>query len=65
MNKDQAGKIWALFAAGLILFNFPVIGLFGSSRLPGDLPAILVFFFGCWLWWIVVLWRLNRKSKQE
>jgi hypothetical protein len=39
----------ALFLAGLILLNFPVLGLVDAIRLPGGVPLTPLYLFVAWL----------------
>jgi hypothetical protein len=39
----------AVFLAGLLALNFPVLGLVDALRLPGGVPLTPLYLFAAWL----------------
>ncbi|TSE24958.1 hypothetical protein [Tepidimonas aquatica] len=55
-----AARLWALFAAGVVVFNFPLLGVWAALANDAGLPAPwAVATFGVWAvliaalaWWM-------------
>ena len=65
MRKGLAGqRLVAVFLAGMLLLNYPILTLFdGSERLFG-LPLLHVYLFSVWLGLIVVAaWIAERGAR--
>jgi hypothetical protein len=43
-----AQRLLALFAAGWLLLNYPLLALFGSLRSAGGIPALYLYLFLAW-----------------
>jgi len=49
MSNGRAARLIGLFVLGLLLFNFPFLGLFGVEDRLFHLPGLLWYIFLCWL----------------
>ena len=59
-------RLLALFAAGVLLFNFPLLKLWLTDATVGGLPLLPVALFGAWALLIGVLaWLLERRGHRE
>ncbi len=57
-------RLLALFAAGLLLFNFPLLKLWLSDATVMGLPLLPVALFGAWAVLIAVLaWLMESRGK--
>lgn len=68
MKRDKLllPRLLGLFAAGLLLFNFPLLKLWLSDATVWGLPLLPVALFGCWGVLIAVLaWLMERRSLDE
>lgn len=48
MSKDRAYKLTGLFFMALLLFNFPLLGLFGRGAAIGGIPLLYLYLFLVW-----------------
>ena len=60
----MAQRLLALFAAGVLLFNFPLLKLWLSEHTVFGLPLLPVALFGAWALLIVLL-ALLMESRVE
>ena len=59
-------KLTALFALGVLLFNYPLLHLFGKDELIFGVPLLYLYLFGCWAAIIAVIAIvIERKSSVE
>lgn len=59
-----AQRLLALFGAGLLLFNFPLLKLWLSEATVLGLPLLPLALFGAWALLIVLLaWLLERRPE--
>ncbi len=58
-------RLLALFAAGLLLFNFPLLKLWLNNSTVLGLPLLPVALFGAWALLLVVLAWLMEKRDDE
>lgn len=57
-------RLVALFVAGWLLLNFPLLGLWDRDATVLGLPLFPAALFGMWLLLIVVLaWLMERSPK--
>ncbi len=62
MDKKTNLKLYGLFAGGLLLMNFPLIGLFAGPQRFAGIPLSLFYLFGLWLAIILLSARLLRHK---
>ncbi len=53
---------WALFIAGMIIFNFPVMSIFNKPHFILGVPMLYFFIFFLWLWVIFFTYLLSSKK---
>ena len=56
-------RLLALFAAGLLLLNFPLLALWDRPLTVAGLPLFPAALFGIWALLIVVLGVLSERQK--
>jgi hypothetical protein len=64
-DQRRRNRQLAVFLAGLLLLNFPVLGLVDAIRLPGGVPLTPLYLFLAWLGLIlltaaIAAWPENR-----
>lgn len=47
-RKLTASRLVALFTLGWLLFNYPLLVLFGHVGEPGGVPALYLYLFMAW-----------------
>jgi hypothetical protein len=65
MTKDRAYKLFGLFAAALLLFNFPLLNLFSKARLLGGLPLLYLYIFAAWALLVVMTRAVMQTHKTK
>lgn len=68
MKKEskKTQKLISLFLVFLLLMNFPLLSLFNLPSLPGSIPLLYVYIFGCWLSLIILTAILiNRRETKK
>lgn len=65
MRKGLAGqRLVAVFIAGLLLLNYPLLSLFDRPLSVFGLPLLHVYLFGMWLGLVVVVaWIVERGAR--
>jgi hypothetical protein len=64
--KDKLYFLLFLFGFALLLFNFPILGLFGGPVRLAGIPLLYVFIFAAWLLIIVLTAVLvNRPTRRH
>ncbi|ENO93272.1 hypothetical protein C662_08465 [Thauera sp. 28] len=65
MRKGLAGqRLVAVFIAGMLLLNYPILSLFDRQLSLFGLPLLHVYLFGTWLALIVaVAWIVERGAR--
>lgn len=65
MRKGLAGqRLVAVFIAGLLLLNYPVLSLFDRPLVVFGLPLLHFYLFSVWLVLIlVVAWIVERGAR--
>ena len=53
---------WAIFWAGVIAVNYPILSIFNKPLLIFGLPSLYVYVFGLWVLLIVLTLRLSKKQ---
>lgn len=64
-NKDKWQKLTGIFALALLLFNFPIIGLFSGKGWIFSMPVLLVYIFFSWAMIILLTFWVSRTSKDK
>ncbi|MEM6398059.1 MAG: hypothetical protein AAF741_17040 [Bacteroidota bacterium] len=64
MSQPDYAKVIALFAAALLLFNFPLIDLPGKSSFLG-IPTQLFYLFAAWLIVIILVLRMYSRRRSS
>lgn len=57
MNRPniKAHRLAALFALGMLLFNYPLLALFNHDTLVGGVPILYVYAFAAWALLVALL----------
>ena len=64
--KLLPSRLLALFAAGALLFNFPLLKLWLSDATVFGLPLLPVALFGAWAVLIAVLaWLMESRGEKR
>ncbi|MGQ5490320.1 hypothetical protein ACUH78_15850 [Thauera sp. ZXT1-4] len=65
MRKGLAGqRLMAVFIAGLLLLNYPILSLFDRPLSVFGLPLLHLYLFGVWLGLIVAAaWIVERGAR--
>lgn len=53
-------RLIALFIAGLVLLNFPLLAIFAQPLRAGGMPALALYLFAIWLLLVLLVAWLNR-----
>ncbi len=64
MNRRRmvGQRLVALFLAGALLFNYPLLTLFNSQRTVGGIPLLYAYLFLVWAGFIgLMAWIIERK----
>ncbi len=48
LDTLKGGRLAALFLAGLVLFNYPILSLFNLDITLMGMPLLYLYIFGCW-----------------
>ena len=71
MSEQRRRRDWliVLFVAGLLAFNYPLLGLVNSVALLFGVPVLYFYLFAIWLLLIigvaVVLWFYRTATTNE
>lgn len=65
MSKDKKQKLVGIFALAILLFNFPLIGLFSDQGLIFSLPVLYVYVFCSWAVIILLTYLVNKAPKEH
>ncbi|MCB1717056.1 MAG: hypothetical protein KDK04_25760 [Candidatus Competibacteraceae bacterium] len=71
MSEQRRRRDWliVLFVAGLLAFNYPLLGLVNSVALLFGVPVLYFYLFAIWLLLIigvaVVLWFYRTTTTDE
>ena len=63
VDTRRRNRQLAVFVLGLLLVNFPLLGLVDALRLPGDVPLTPVYLFVVWVGLIVVTAVLAHRPR--
>lgn len=64
MRSSLTGqRLIALFLAGLLLFNYPLLDLFNSNARVLGIPLLYAYIFGAWGLLIgLMAWVIERRG---
>jgi hypothetical protein len=66
-SEKTGQRLVALFVAGCILFNYPILSLFSLSRDVAGIPLLYAYIFGAWMVLIALMAgaieRIERKRE--
>ena len=62
-HPSRRNRQLAVFLGGVLLVNFPVLGLVDEVRLPGEVPLTPVYLFAAWLGLIVATVALAARLR--
>lgn len=63
-NILRGPRLVALFLAGCLLFNYPVLSLFDRPAVFLGLPLLFVYLFAAWFGLIALMaWVIERRSE--
>jgi len=62
MQSDKTSKIISIAFLAILLFNFPIIGLFGKEIFIFGWPLLYFYVFVVWLSLIITLATILRKN---
>lgn len=65
MNKDKWQKLIGIFALAILLFNFPIIGLFSGKGWILSMPVLFVYIFCSWALIILLTFWVSRTPKDK
>ena len=62
-RSGNAGqKLVALFAAGVVLLDYPILALFTLPADVGGVPLLYAYVFGVWVALIALMaWAIERR----
>jgi len=62
-DKLKNGRLVAVFLAGLVLFNYPLLSLFNMDTLFLGIPLFYVYLFAAWLSVILLTaWTMRGRT---
>lgn len=56
-------RLVALFIAGWLLFNEPLLGIFHGSLTGSGLPGVAVWLFAVWALIIIAIGWMSRRGR--
>ncbi len=62
MRSGQPRVLFFAAATVLLLFNYPWLSLFSSAQLLFGIPPLLLYLFGLWLGFILIIRALLKPS---
>jgi hypothetical protein len=65
MTSNKTYKLFGLFAAALLLFNFPLLNLFSKARLLGGWPLLYLYVFAAWALLVVMTRTIMQTRKTK
>lgn len=57
--------LWVVFFLGLILLNYPVLGIYNIPETWFGIPVLYLFVFAIWLGIILVTYLIIRKLRRK
>lgn len=63
MQKDKSRKLVGIFLLALVLFNFPILGIFINEYSFAGIPVILIYLMLTWLFIVfLTAYIVNNKA---
>lgn len=64
--NDKKYKLVALFFIALLLFNFPILGIFSSTQRVAGIPLLYLYVFIVWLILIIfTIWIIGPNPRKR
>lgn len=63
--NDQHARLAGIFFLALLVFNFPLLGIFGKGQQLLGIPILYIYIFAVWLGIIFLLFINVRKQKNR
>ena len=63
IDPRRRNRQLAVFLLGLLLVNFPLLGLVDAIRLPDNVPLTPLYLFAVWVGLILVTAALTRQTR--
>ena len=57
-------RLVVLFFLGLVLFNFPILGLFEGRGMVFGVPVLYAFAYGAWAFLILAMARVTARRDE-
>ncbi|MEO1514661.1 MAG: hypothetical protein AAFV95_06600 [Bacteroidota bacterium] len=66
MTSDRTSMLIGLFFVAVLLFNFPLLSIFGERSTSAGFPMLYIYFFLVWgvLIALIYFW-LEKKKKNK
>lgn len=61
MSSDRNARLTALFFLSLLVFNYPLVQIFGKNRFVLGVPVLYAYLFLVWLALILLIYRAVNK----
>lgn len=66
MSKDRTTMLIGIFFLAVLVFNFPLISIFGEERSLWGFPLLYIYFFIVWVVLIaLVYFWVERQDKDH
>ena len=65
LPNDRSAKMVGIFFLSLLVFNFPLLGLFGKGQPLFGIPILFSYIFIVWLGIITLIFLNVRKKKSK
>lgn len=65
MSSDKNAKLVGLFFVAMIVFTFPILGIFGKEKLVLGFPLVYIYIFVSWFVIIFLIRQLFKKRNQN
>lgn len=63
MADDKKSRLIILFILGLLLLNYPLLGIMDQKTLVWGFPKLYLYLFGVWLTLILMVRFVVRQKK--
>lgn len=59
-KQDRQARLIGLFLLGVLLFNFPILGILGNGEKWGSIPGLFIYIGIAWIVLILLLYWVMR-----